>query len=223
MTSLPNWRSATSYPTAHSYAEPYLRQDDPFYTSKAWAWQFLRRSEVYQADYRRLMPHLGSTEARSVARSYGLAIMCPYNEEMPAYIPFFATAVLPQFDSHCRQPLRTLERPHIAFVFDLRLPPEHQLELARIQFLEERARRNIESLGPRRKRHVALARYLRVIDAKRAGASNREIAQQFITDRLYASDSPGSLFAGQCRLERDWKIARQLVAHGYLGLAYSSR
>ncbi|MDX6013430.1 DNA -binding domain-containing protein [Cupriavidus necator] len=116
-----------------------------------------------------------------------------------------------------------LERHHLAFVFDLRLPLEQQLELARIQFVEERDRRKIKSPIPRRKRPAALARYLRVIDAKHAGASNREIAQQFIADRLYSSDSAGSLYAGQYRIERDWQIARQLVAHGYLGLAYSSR
>ncbi|REE91889.1 DNA -binding domain-containing protein [Cupriavidus plantarum] len=221
MIGFPDWRTAASYPTQRSYSGADLRADDPLYASKAWASQFLRRNTAYQADYRRLQTHLGSPEAQSVARSYGLSIMCPFIDETPTVIPFLATSVHPQIDYWNWQPLGKLEDHHLAFVFDLRLSLKLQLELARIQFGEECNLREIEPPIPRRKRHVALARYFRVIDARHAGASNREIARQFIADRLYPPDSAANFYAGQSRLEHDWEKARQLLVHGYLGLAYS--
>lgn len=198
--------------------------NDPLYSSKAWAWQFLRRNVNYQTDYLELRGNGNRGMGKDIAKKYGMTIMIPFTEVEPYLIPFQNTLALRQisgaYNSH--KPLN-LRKSQIALVFDLDLPVAEQLALAKAQIAEEIQRLNVPCLPPKRKRKHEFIRYLRIIDAKQSKATSRAIAEQFIAERIYRKkDRTGDkYYVGQSLIEKDWHVAKRLMEKGYRAIAYS--
>lgn len=227
----PDWRNGSAYPKADAYMEKEALEEDPLHTSKSWAWQFLRRNHEYQEDsdkwFSLPIAQRDKTTGASIAEKYGLFMLIPYEMESPPAIPFLATLSVRSLERELKQGKGfNLQEFQLPLVFDLRFPIDDQLKLARTQ-IEEKIKGNSllkakhESAPQRRKRRPVYPRYLRVIDARNAGASFDEIAAQFSTEGLYhPNDSNGY----SCRrdAERDYYRAKKFVeVDGYLGIAYS--
>lgn len=191
MRGFPDWRDRSAYPTASSYPDPDPNgEPDPTYPSKAWAWQFLRRNTDYQREYMEWRDSYRGGGGADCARKYGLSLMIPFLEENPESIPFI---IDPAPLMH--RTVRIL-RPHeAAFIVDMRLPLSPQLDLFTKAFKDLQERLPKET--PARKRHLALSRYLRVLDARASDVNNDEIAAHFIADGTYQSQAykykPGDL------------------------------
>lgn len=223
MKSFPGWRDATAYPTSSAFKESAKLADDPLYTSKAWAWQFLRRNLKYQDDYRELKKNGGYRKNHIHAEKYGLCFMVPYLDEEPIVIPFQNSYSLYSLNHRLNRikPV-SLADYQLALVFDLRLPLREQLNQAKRQFEEAFNRSKYRDITPKRKRTEAFIRYLRIIDAKQIEkTSNKVIAAEFLRQGIYSPEKEFKYYPGQSSIERDWKVARTLLNDGYRLLAYS--
>jgi hypothetical protein len=220
MAAFENWLDPSSYPTANSFKQCERLEGDPLHTNKAWAWQFLRRSGGYRSDY----DNKKSRGAKYFTQKYGLTFPLPYSLSDPEYIPFHQTLGLGEVTS-AERPIKTIDlsKGKVGLVFDLNLPLKFQLALAEIQLQDLQEQHIAPSSRPKRKRITEFVRYLRIIDAKDKGVTNRDISTQFIKEGLYSVTPKGSdtYYQGQQTVERDWHTARKLMGGGYFSLAYS--
>jgi hypothetical protein len=221
MKHFPDWRDRAAYPATDAYKESEKLAGDPLYTSKAWAWQFLRRNLNYQTDFNKFRQGGNRGLGESIAGKYGLAMMLPFSEVEPELVPFQNTHALRSLnrDIKAGQPLK-LEDSQLALVFDIRLPVKEQLIFAKLQFLEEAERMGIPAIPDKRKRSGVLSRYLRIIDADRSGANKETIAEKLIHEKIYFPNE-GNGFSCVSQVDHDLRVARKLVENGYLGIAYS--
>lgn len=220
MAALHDWLDTTGYPTAESFQEAERLEDDPLHTNKAWAWQFLRRSMRYRADF----DNRTNQELNLFNEKYSLAYPLPYRLKDPEYIPFRNTLGLGEIMAS-KSGLRDINQRDgkIGIYFDLGLPLKYQMLLAEARLKELQKNYTAPPSLPKRKRITEFIRYLRLIDAKDCGTSNRDISAQFVSEGVYVPKFRSSdvYYQGQQAIERDWLTARNLMSDGYLSLAYT--
>jgi hypothetical protein len=224
MNGFPIWDDSSTYPTEKAFTEAERLLEDPLYTSKSWAWQFLRRNDSYKNDYDRLRKTKSLQNGKPTAEMYGLTFMIPYNDPEPDLIPFQNTLALWTLNHRGNKKLLIeLENHQVALVFDLRFSLNDQLDIAKCQLDSEGKQRRIKQIKGKRIHPGQFIRYLRLIDAKQKGISNRMIAEQFIKEGVYQSKERSSdlYFAAQSMIERDWRIAMKILAEEYRYIAYA--
>jgi len=224
MMHLPDWRDASNYPNEMSFKEEDLLIDDPLHTSKAWAWQFLRRNPQFVMDSDAAFLSGSQNEKSKVAMQYGLSFLLNYKTVFPTVVPFSNTFALRTLSkTHHSKQVSDLQPYEIGLVFDLRFPIATQLNLAKAQYEEEKRKLNDSAtllIDPSRKRPIVFQRYLRVLDGRSQGASNHEIASCMIDEGLYIVRLDEGQ-NGDEQAAQDHHRAKQLILHGYRHLAYS--
>lgn len=214
----PDWRDAAAYPDESTFSEPHLLVRDPLNNRRGWAWEFLRRSADYQQDFK-LYQITSPQEKARISAKYSLLYMVPHSlfaPECPApFLKTFALRELQEFSPISAQ----IAADKIALVFDLTLPIEPQLDMARAQIEDKASTVGIDILWDSRTRlrNKAWPRYLRVLDARRQGVKSSEIVTQFILDGVLQSDT---LADHEKQINTDYKRATEYSRHGYMGIMY---
>jgi hypothetical protein len=211
-----DWRNPDEYPLPEGL-EPW-----------EWAWQFLRRNPDYQADFHAALDRFWAREddfSQLVAERNGPEfkpdsipnVECRHKWyveyyldpeiEQPTVDPFLGFVDLYMANTH----LWPLQNHEVLVRFDLRRPLPRQLKRA-LAVMEPR-QTNMAARGRLKLRRPNLQRerwplYLRLLDARAAGASYREIAAELLPklqsfDRTPEStvDSPMRRALRMCRAD----------------------
>ena len=220
---LADWRDGAQYPSDRSYSPTENLVDDPYFTSKLWAWQFLRRNCEYRAAFRSIRGSQASAQIER-AHEFGLHFLVPDHVEHPILVPFIDSLALRVQQPRLNPSHGPLKLEQVAIRFDISRPIAPQLQLARSALLEQRRllSRN-QTLTDTRKHLAEYPTYLRILDAVQAGVSNREIAKHFIEERTYQRRPHRAYrwYEGEAKLERDLRTARMLAATGYRSVAFT--
>ena len=214
----PDWRDANAYPDESTFSDPPLLASDPLNNRRAWAWEFLRRNADYREDF--MLYQKSSPEQKaSISAKYSLIYMVPHSlstPECPA--PFLQTFALRELEES--SPISAqIAGDKIALVFDLTLPIEPQLDMARAQIKDKASTAGIDILWDSRTRlrDKAWPRYLRVLDARQQGAKSSEIVAQFIADGVLQSHT---LADHEKQINTDYRRAMEYTGHGYKRILY---
>jgi len=216
---MPDWKSDAEY----AFAKKLSRA--------GWAWEFMRRNPRYRADYGRIanarahLPRAGhffkggkAFEIDRLARASGAhwgqleAIADPANDRVPAF--FLHAPVQPngeQVDAFFCDPDSSgqfEQKPEFAtLVFDVRRPLRQQIQRARVLL---QCRQEAQPLiKPVRSAPIQWQLYLRVLDAKEAGASSGQV---IVTIKAYKhlGNKADASYAAQDRISDHYKMARSL-------------
>jgi hypothetical protein len=218
---LPNWIEPRAYPDPHALI---LNQ---------WAWEFLRRNPRYQQDWaEKVEPVVTSTgafdnsliskeldaEITAIEEKYG--IMMAQDPREGRWPPSFRSDFVTMYE--CPRSFNSVrwaiqvDRDELYVKFNLRRPIGGQIEEVR-GWIENRQRDLVNSRlipKPRRTRQWRdkWPMYLRVLDARAAGASLNEIAG------ILVPDTPNSYpeFKGRDAIRKGLTAARRLRDGGYL-------
>jgi len=197
-----DWRDLSAYP-----ADPLMTADERFRNFKnigglnadmlrraLWRWEFLRRLSEYRKDWQKLSGTVISSE------KYRLAHCFP-DPTLPRPYPLWFEDML----GHVSR-----ESPVGRVLFDLSLPLNPQLEYAK-QFLKAGAETYRRRHPPIESENVfyrwpsptKYQRYLRVLDARAAGVSFRDIGQKLLAVEGYnaAAVKASKTFDSACRLQ----------------------
>jgi hypothetical protein len=219
-----DWTDATQYPEPDAYNRVDTA-DDPYYTSKLWAWQFLRRNVEYRQVTDAIFRDQIFRNGPEFEPRFGLSFIIPYKEEIPEIIPFVNSFALRATTLSAPKETVPLQDQQVAITFDLSRPIRQQLRLAHDYLKEQRQRRSQpgEGLIPKRKHIEAYPRYLRILDALHVGTTSRKIAERFILERLYRRRPERAFrwFEGEDLIERDIRSAKRLTSKDYMRIAYT--
>jgi len=202
---LPDWTDPAGYPV-------------PAAPLHDWAWQFLRRNPEYQTDWDHAVTrHIRRDDGidpiawhhmRQLGRKYG--VLLPVD---PA-----ANEGRPHFDAMCITIPRSSAAPplHRANVqFDLRVPLELQWPLVKSHLENLRASRRIEVISTPRHHREKWRNYLRILDARCAGASHSEIAAVLFPELPNEYDDD---YIGSRQVKNQRRAAERLRDGGYRGI-----
>lgn len=211
---LPDWQDSDAYPAP----------DD--LTVNQWRWEFTRRRQDYQDDWEVYAPpsHRQAAEIHSqaglpVPEGYSTWFEVPFESaEMPEseekygmcqlhdpakpeiHAGYFSTSRTPSLvtqTEHLSQ--AQLHEEHLAhYSFDLRKPIKPQIENAR-KHLEETQIDLVGKPDSRRLHKAKLPLYLRVLDARRSGATFEEIGTVVLEDQPGSWDWGPSEFAARAK------------------------
>ncbi len=175
---LPNWRDDGAYP------------DTAVTSREQWAWEFLRRNPAYQNDYEIYRCALSkSYNERSIQNFIDLTAELHERYEIgglfdPANnapdLTFFFNSTCPPKRMHKRGMPENPERysPFQYYRFDLRLRIKPQLAAVKdaLEFRQQAFRRIGKLQKEKRAMTTKYRQYLRVLDARRSGATHHEMA-----------------------------------------------
>ncbi len=214
---MPNWKDPKAYPKDLDRA--------------GWAWEFMRRNQTYRTDYARVaaswekVPRIGRLHfsgkaydvdrlARDLGAKWGQLdpIANPDQDGVPRF--FLAGPIEPDSEQvqtfYCEHEESglVLQRPEFAtLTFDLRRPLPPQLR--RAESLLVIRRKGISVVRPARSSEKQWLLYLRVLDAKEAGAKTSQII-----DAIYAyrklREAINRKYAAQDTVADHLKRAQQL-------------
>jgi hypothetical protein len=214
---MPNWKDPKAYKKKLDRA--------------GWAWEFMRRNPIYRADHAKAadawaqVPRQGqffmgggAYKAEQFARELGAKwgqldpIANPDRDEVPRFL--LAGPIEPDgeqvagfylLEEQSDTPQQQLE--FATLTFDLRRPLNPQLSRARL-LLRER-KKSVATVRPVRSSESQWPLYLRVLDAKEAGAKTSEIIAAIYAYRKLREEI-NKIYAAQDRVADHWKRARQL-------------
>lgn len=212
----PDWTNALAYPDGRTFEDPEDGSNQP----RGWAWEFLRRNPDYQQDYNRSCTH-DSGDADAAAAKYGLSLLLPYSYSGSTCLAMFRQLLaLRELDDQSSR-LPQFTEKQIALVFDVSLPLEPQLRAAKAQIAEKATRLGLvlQERSDARKRYANYPRYLRVLDAKAKGIRSKEIAEQFVLEKIFPANSPSDHIK---QVDKYYERASELSRSGYLRIAYTS-
>jgi len=162
-----------------------------------WAWEFMRRNDKYRSDYagfvsarkklRRVGPHVRDPAAWDIdARGFQLgadwgqlgSIADPARDEVPRF--FVLGPLEPDgeqleafFKNADERSIGVQKEEFATLVFDVRRPLSEQLRRAKSML--RRRRKSVTSIKPVRAADRMWLLYLRVLDAREAGAPSKQI------------------------------------------------
>jgi hypothetical protein len=214
---MPNWKDPKAYPEDLDRA--------------GWVWEFMRRNGAYRADYAKAaaawkeVPRSGGLytsgrayEVDRLARGLGAKwgqldpIANPDQDEVPRF--FLSGPIEPDSEQvqtfYCEHEESglVLQRPEFAtLTFDLRRPLRPQLR--RAESMLAIRRKGISVIRPARSSAREWRLYLRVLDAKEAGAKTHQIITEIKAYRILGT-SAETKYAAHDRVSDHLKRARQL-------------
>jgi hypothetical protein len=198
--SRPNWRDPADYP-------------DPADASlHSWAWEFLRRNPQFVADLAGIREGT-SPEGRALLRRWGIArVNLPdWPADSPVHFDVGPRPVRPVKIAGAWFAATLNRDDRIALEFDLAAPIEPQLERAR-QALIANQRHRFPTLRRLRNQAEKFPAYLRALDALDAGATRREMLEQFAHEFPDLDERGLAYWIRRARALRDGEY-RALVAH----------
>jgi type VI secretion system activator RovC-like protein len=199
---VPDWHAGGEYPSGKVH-------------NAIWSWEFARRNPEYRHAWKDLRSRADSiTAAKTVILDrFGFSPPCDptQTDHRPVYrLPGMRHIHRPQpVQSGKRQFTGELDEHEVAVVFDLTWPLDQQLERARSVLELCQSERSMKR-GNLRMHKSLFANYLRILDAKDAGATEPEIAG-VLFPRL--GDS------GLQRVKNHYRAAKSLRDGGYLWIA----
>jgi hypothetical protein len=215
---MPDWKNPKHYSVALSRAR--------------WAWEFMRRNAEYRNDFMQVaqawkqVPRSGrnyrgpeAVDVDQLARDLGLKwkqlgpIADPANDATPL---FFVAGPIEPDGEQVQAFYETIDmsdrseqlREFATLTFDLSRPLPEQLRRAAILLRKRKA--TVPSIKPARSSVAQWRFYLRVLDAKQAGAGTDEIIAAISAYKALGTTAE-SKYAAQDRVSDHLKRARQLL------------
>ncbi len=193
-----DWRD----PGAYAYTEKLRPQD--------WAWEFLRRSPRYLEAWRKYEASGSQEDAECASDPFNLLAPLDPRQSAADVRPRWRELVDAALDA-----LSAEEREEVrgdgltglwdAVLFDLTLPIEPQLDMARKEMLDSQKQFLGQEIKMPRFRTGQFVLYLQLLDAEAAGASVREMARGLLGDRAHSRRSTQQIL----------QTARSLAANGW--------
>jgi hypothetical protein len=216
---LPDWTKREEYPAPCDPGQMTV-----------WAWEFLRRNSAYRKFWmEKIQPFIGVSGwiDRDTAGNFwpylddlrtrfGVELPSPPQSATPSH--FTANYISWVQNERGDNQRISLERHQVAYIFDLTRPLKHQFEKARKSATREQERRQksgaIDLKASRNRDDEKFVLYLRILDAKEAGARPKDIGDLLLPDipRDYPENSRSKA------LVNNRKAAQNLRDGGYRSL-----